>query len=177
MQIEDDIQIFGAAPNDQPIQQLETFRVVALKQTVMQRNSNGIERGPMQEREVLTRDVVLAILLPECGRPFRPKELRHQRADLSGRLRTILEQPHVTLWHQPISQICCAKKERFTSGINDLFVVGVCELRAHLRSQHQKKKRQLQDFELEHDSLRRKAYSNLAARGLNVTKIRMAEVL
>jgi hypothetical protein len=54
-----------------------------------------------------------------------------------------LEQPHVTLWHQPIAQICCAKKERFTGGIDDLFVVGVCELRARLGSQCQKKKRQL----------------------------------
>src|SRR6202795_206655 len=117
----------------------------------MQRNSNGVERGPMQEGDVLTRNIVLAILLPECGRPFRPKELRHQRVDLTRRLRAILEQPHVTLWHKPISQICGAKKERFTSGINDLLVVGVCELRARLRSQRQKKKRQLWDSELEHD--------------------------
>src|ERR1700676_1577721 len=108
----------------------------------MQRNSNGVEPGPMQERDVLTRDVVLAVFLPERGRPFRSKELQHQRADLTRRLRTTLEQPHVTLWHQPIAQICCAKKDRFTSGIDDLFVVGMCELRASLGNQRQKKKRQ-----------------------------------
>src|SRR5467141_3725559 len=114
----------------------------------MQRNSNRVEPGPMQERDVLTRDVVLAVLLPECGRPFGSKQLQHQRADLTRRLRATLEQPHVTFWHQPIAQICCAKKERFTSGIDDLFVVGVCELRARLGSQYQKKKRQLQKSEL-----------------------------
>src|SRR6202035_3879035 len=138
-------------------------RVVALKKAVMQRNSNGVEAGPMQERNVLPRDVVLAVLLPECGRPFRPKQLQHQRADLTRRLRAALEQPHVTLWHQPIPQICCAKKERFTRGIYDLFVVGVCELRARLGNQCQKKKWQLQKSELEHDALRWKAYTKLAA--------------
>src|SRR5882762_6161468 len=119
----------------------------------MQRNSNGVEPGPMQERDILTRDVVLAILLPECGRPFRSKELQQQRANLTRSLRATLEKPHVTLWHQPIAQICCAKKERFTGGIDDLFVVSVCELRASLGSQCQKKKWQLQKSELEHDSL------------------------
>jgi hypothetical protein len=84
-------------------------------------------------------------------------------------LRAALKQPHVTLWHQPIAQICCAKKERFTSGIDDLLVVGVRELRASLGSPHQKKKRQPQKSELEHDSLRRKAYTKLAApRGSDV---------
>jgi hypothetical protein len=74
-----------------------------------------------------------------------------------------LEQPHVTLWHQPIPKICCAKKERFTRGIYDLFVVGVCELRGPLGNQCQKKKRQLQKSELEHNSLRWKGYTKLAA--------------
>src|SRR5216683_7778139 len=143
MQIKDHIHIFGAAPGDQPVQQLETFRVVALKQAVMQRNSNGVEPGPMQERDVLTRDVVLAVLLPECGQPFRSKQLQHQRADLTRRLRTTLEQPHVTLWHQPIAQIYCAKKERFTSAIDDLLVISVCELRARRGNRCEKKKRQL----------------------------------
>src|ERR1700720_3649103 len=50
MQIKDHIQIFSTAPDDQPIQQPETFRVVALEQAVMQRNSNGVEPSPMQER-------------------------------------------------------------------------------------------------------------------------------
>src|SRR5229473_1830566 len=159
MQIKDHIHIFGAAPGDQPVQQLETFRVVALKKAVMQRNSNGVEAGPMQERDVIPRDVVLAVLLPECGRPFRSKQLQHQRADLTRRLRSTFEQPHVSLWHQPITQIGCAKKERFTSGIDDLFVVGVCELRAPLGNQCQEKKRQLQKSELEHDPLQRKAYT------------------
>ena len=109
----------------------------------MQRNSNGVEPGPTEERDVLTRYVVLAVLLPEHGRPLRSKELQHQRADFARRLRTTLEQPHVTLWHQPIAQTCCAKKERFASGIDDLFVVGVCELCASLGNQCQKKKRQL----------------------------------
>ncbi len=59
--------MFGAAPVDQPVQQLEAFSVVALKQVVMQRHANGVEAGPVQERDVLMRDVVLAILLPECG--------------------------------------------------------------------------------------------------------------
>src|SRR5262249_6864992 len=118
------------APNDQPVQQLETFGVIALKQAVMQRNSNGVEAGPVQERNVVTRNIVLAVLPPECGRSFRPKEFQHQGADLTRRLRTILEQPHVTLWHKPISQIGCPNKKRFTGGVNDLFVVGVSELRA-----------------------------------------------
>src|SRR5437763_15655796 len=86
MQVKNHIRVFRTAPDDQPVQQLETFRVVALKQAVMQRNSNGVEAGPMQERDVLTRDVVLAVLLPECGRPFRPQEFQHQRADLTRRL-------------------------------------------------------------------------------------------
>src|ERR1700687_6212919 len=84
-------------------------------------------------------------------------QLQHQRADLIRRLRSTFEQPHVTFWHQPITQIYCANKERFTSGIDDLLVVGVCELRAPLGNQCQEKKRQLQKSELEHDSLRRKA--------------------
>src|ERR1700732_2196516 len=121
------------------VQQLETFRVVALKQAVMQRNSNGVEPGPMQKRDVLARDVVLAVLLPECGRPFGPEEFKYQRANLTRRLRTTLEQPHVTFWHQPIAQIHCAKKKRFTRGIDDLFMVSVCELRVCLGNQHQKK--------------------------------------
>src|SRR5437660_7523372 len=99
MQIKDHIQTFGTAPEDQPVQQLETFRLVALKKAVMQRDSNGVEPGPMQERDVLPRDVVLAVLLPECGRPFTSKQLQHQPADLSRRLRATLEQPHITLWH------------------------------------------------------------------------------
>src|ERR1700726_4805133 len=108
MQIKDHIQTFSTAPEDQPVQQLETFRVVALKKAVMQRNSNGVEAGPMQERDVLTRDVVLAVLLPECGRLFRSKQLQHQRANLTRRLRSTVEQPHVTFWHQPVTQIRCA---------------------------------------------------------------------
>src|SRR5258708_27436463 len=165
MQIKDHIQIFGTAPQDQPVQQLETFRVVALKKAVMQRNSNGVEASPMQERDVLPRDVVLAVLLPECVRPFRSKQLQHQRTDLTRRLRATFEQPHVSFWYQPITQICCAKKERFTSGIDDLFMVGVCELCAPLGNQRQKKKRQLQKSELEHDSLQRKAYTTAMHRG------------
>src|SRR5882724_1390046 len=108
----------------------------------MQGNSNGVEPGAMQERDILARDVVFAVLLPECGRPFRSKELQHQRADLTGRLRTTLEKPHVTLWHQPIAQICRTDKERSTSSIDDMFVVGVCELCASLGNQGQKEKRQ-----------------------------------
>src|SRR5260370_1152342 len=61
----------------------ETFRVVALEKAVMQRNSNGVEAGAMQECDVLARDVVVAVLLPECGRPFRSKQLQHQRARTS----------------------------------------------------------------------------------------------
>src|SRR5262249_24434497 len=118
------------APNDQPVQQLETFRVIAIEQAVMQRNSNGVEAGPVQKRNVVTRDVVLAVLPPECSRSFRPKEFQHQGANLTRRLRTILEQPHVTLWHKPVAQICCPEKKRFIGGVDDLFVVGVSELRA-----------------------------------------------
>jgi hypothetical protein len=44
-------------------------------------------------------------------------------------------------------------------GGDDLFVVGVCELRAPLGSQCQEKKGQLQKSELEHDSLPLKAYT------------------
>src|ERR1700681_730481 len=99
MQIKDHIQAFGTAPEDQPVQQLETLRVVALEKAVMQRNSNGVEAGAMQECDVLARDIVVAVLLPECGRPFRSKQLQHQRADLTRRLRSTFEQPHVSLWH------------------------------------------------------------------------------
>src|ERR1700730_15184748 len=162
MQIKDHVQVFGTAPGDHPLKELETFRVIAIKQAVMQRNSNGVEPGPMQERDVLMRDVVLAVLLPECGRTIRSKQLQHQRANLTRRLRPALKQPHVTFRHQPIAQICCAKKERFAGGIDDLFVIGVCELGARLRSQRQKKKRQPQKSELEHGSLLRKAYTKLA---------------
>src|SRR5258708_11041712 len=137
----------------------------------MQRNSNGVEPGPMQERDVLARDVVLAVLLPECGRPFGSEEFKYQRADLTRRLRTTFKQPHVTLWHQPIAEICCANKERFPRGIDDLFVVSVRELRVCLGNQHQKKKRHLQKSE--HDSSRRKAYTKLAAcSGLEVHVVR-----
>src|SRR5260370_2908087 len=94
----------------------------------MQRNSNGVEPGPMQERDVLTGDVVLAVLLPECGRPFRSEELQHQRVDLTRRLRTALEQPHATLWHHPVAQIYCAKKQRFTRRIDHLFVTNAPDL-------------------------------------------------
>src|ERR1700675_715228 len=171
MQIEDHIQAFGTAPEDQPVQQHEALRVVALKQAVMQRNSNGVEAGPMQERDVLPRDVVLVVLLPECVRPFRPKQLQHQRADLTRRLRATFEQPHVTFWHQPVTQICCAKKKRFTRGINDLFVVGVCELRAPLGNECQKKKRQLKTTELEHDFLPRKAYTKTSFWRQSLSKV------
>src|SRR5215471_6622193 len=129
------------APSDQPVQQLETFRVIALEQAVMQRNSNGVEAGPVQECNVLTRNVVLAVLLPECGRAFRSQEFQHQGADLTRRLRTTLEQPHVTLWHQPISQIGCPEKKWFIGGVDDLFVVGVSELRASGGNQSQKNER------------------------------------
>src|ERR1700682_2286772 len=47
MQIKNHIQIFSTAPDDQPIQQPKTFRVVALEQGVMQRDSNGIEPSPV----------------------------------------------------------------------------------------------------------------------------------
>src|SRR5580765_8230482 len=67
MQIKDHIYAFGAAPVDQTVQQLETFRFVALKKAVMQRNSNGVEPDSMQERNVVMRNVVLAVLLPECS--------------------------------------------------------------------------------------------------------------
>src|SRR5258708_28985587 len=122
----------------------------------MQRNANGVESGAMQEREVVARYVVLAILLPECGRPFRSEEFQHQRADFRGRLRTALEEPHVTLWHQPVAEICCANKEGFAGGIDDLFVFGVSELRARMGSEHQKNKQKPRKTEFGHDSLRRK---------------------
>src|ERR1700676_968540 len=108
MQIKDHIQTFSTTPEDQPVQQLEALRVVALKKAVMQRNSNAIEAGAMQERDVLPRDVVLAVLLPECGRPLRSEQFQHQRADLTRRLRAPFESPHVTFWHQPVTQIRCA---------------------------------------------------------------------
>src|SRR6266478_3420817 len=77
MQIKDQIQTFGAAPGDQAIQQLKTFGVIGLEEVVMQRNANGIKSCAMQERDVLMRDVVVAVLLPECGGGFRPKKLQH----------------------------------------------------------------------------------------------------
>src|SRR5260370_32965778 len=105
------------APGDQPVQQLETLRVVALKQAVMQRNSNGVEPGPMQERDVLSRDVVFAVLLPKCGRPFRSKQLQHQSPNLPRTLRPAMEQPHLTLRHHPIPQILTTNKRRLATGI------------------------------------------------------------
>src|SRR5579864_8359972 len=95
MQIKDYVQTFSTAPADQPVQQLETIGIVAFKKTVVHRNPNGIEPGPMQKRDVLMRNVVLAVLLPECSRPFRSKQLQHQRVDFTGRLWTTFEQPHV----------------------------------------------------------------------------------
>src|SRR5260370_18971161 len=127
----------------------------------MQRDSNGVEPGAMQKRDILPRDVVIAVLLPECRRPFRSKQLQHQRADLTRRLKAVLEQPHITLWHHPIAQVCSAKKERFAGGIDNLFVVRVRELRFPLRSPCQKKQRQQKKSELEHDFLPPKAYTNL----------------
>src|SRR3982074_3986774 len=109
----------------------------------MQRNSNRVEPRPMQERDVLTCDIVLAVLLPECCRALGPKELEHQGLNLSRRLRPPFKQPHVAFRHQPISQIYCANKEWLASSIDDLFVVGVCELRVPLRSESQKKQRHL----------------------------------
>src|SRR5260370_41470075 len=88
----------------------------------MQRNSNGVEPGAMQEREIFPRDVAIAILLPECRRPFRSKQLQNQSADLARRLRAGLEQPHITFWHHPIDQVCSAKKERFAGRIDNLLV-------------------------------------------------------
>src|SRR5260370_9747163 len=106
----------------------------------MQRNENGVECGAMEEGEVVARYVVPAILLPERGRRFRSEKFQPQRADFRGRLRTALEEPHVTLWHHPVTEICCANKEGFSSSINDLFVFGVSELRARMGSEHQKNK-------------------------------------
>src|SRR5260370_680782 len=126
----------------------------------MQRDSNGVEPGAMQKRDIFQRDVVIAVLLPECRRPFRSKQLQHQSADLARRLRAVLEQPHITLWHHPIAQICRANEERFASRIDNLFVVGVGELRAPLRSPCQNKQRQQKKSELEHDFLPPKAYTN-----------------
>src|SRR5262249_60886532 len=156
MQIEDRVEAFCTAPGDHLVQQLESFRVVTLKQTVMQWNANSVEPGPMQEGNVLARDVVLAILLPECGRGFRSKEFQHQRADFARRLRAALEQPHVTFRHQPIPQIGGSHEERFTAGIDDLFVVGMRELRAAYGRKCQKKQ---QKSWLEHNFLCPKAYT------------------
>src|ERR1700756_953544 len=108
----------------------------------MQGNPNGIESGAIEEREVLARYVVLAILLPERGRPLRPEELQNQRPDFTRRLRTAFKQPHVTLWHQPVAEICCANQQGSAGGINDLFVVSVRELRFRLGSQQQKNRQQ-----------------------------------
>src|SRR5580704_9567836 len=132
MQIKDQIQMFGSAPSDQLVEQLEAIGVVTFKQAVMERNSNRVEARPMQERDVLPSDVVLAVLPPEFRRPFWSKQLEHQRSNLSGRLRATFEQPHVTFRHQPVTQICCTQQEWFTRGIDDLFMVGVGELRAPL---------------------------------------------
>src|SRR5947199_174684 len=107
----------------------------------MQRNSNRVEARAMQQRDVLLRDIVLAVFLPECRRPFWSKQLHHQPADLAKGLRAALEQPHVTLGHHPIAQIGGAKKEWFAGGIDNLFVLGVRELRAALGSASQKKNR------------------------------------
>src|SRR3982074_688646 len=107
----------------------------------MPASANREEPGPIQEGEVFTRDVGRAVLLPACRRALRSKELQHQRANLTGRLRSALEQPHVTLRHHPIAQICCPNKERLTGGIHDLFAVRVCELPAPFLSPCQKKKR------------------------------------
>src|SRR2546429_1209723 len=115
MQVKNHIHVFRTAPDDQPVQQLETFRVVALKQAVMQRNSNGVEAGPMQERDVLTRDVVLAVLLPECGRPFRPQEFQHQRADLTrDRKSTRLNSSHGYISY---AVFCLKKKKIYNTAI------------------------------------------------------------
>src|SRR5258708_9789847 len=151
MQIKDQIQTLGTAPEDQAVEKLEALRVVALKKAVMQRNSNGVEAGAMQERDVVPRYIVVAVLLPECSGRFRSKEFQHQGANLTGRLRATFEQPHVAFRHEPVTQIRGAKEERFTGGVDDLFVVGVCELRGPLGNQSQEKKGQLQESELGHD--------------------------
>src|SRR5258708_19221202 len=122
----------------------------------MQRNANGVESGAMQERLVDARYVVRGMLRAEWGGPFRSEKFQHQRADFRGRLRTALEEPHVTLWHHPVTEICCANKEGFSSSINDLFVFGVSELRARMGSEHQKNKQEPKKTEFGHDSLRRK---------------------
>jgi len=53
-----------------------------------------------------------------------------------------LEQPHVTSGTIQLAQIRSRRSQRFTGGIDDLFVVRVRELCAPLGSPHQKKKRQ-----------------------------------
>jgi len=102
----------------------------------------ALNPAPTQERDGSSRvNVVLAVLLPEHGRPLRSKEFQHQRADFARRLRTTLEQPHVTLWHQPnCPDLLREEGAVLPVAIDDLFVVGVCELCASLGNQCQKKK-------------------------------------
>src|SRR5215469_745555 len=66
MQIKDYVDLFGAAPGHQSVEQLETLRVIALKQAVMQRNPNRIESSSMQQSNILMRNIVLSVLSPEC---------------------------------------------------------------------------------------------------------------
>src|SRR5215472_7112409 len=65
VQIKNQINMFGAAPVDQLVQQLETIRVIALKQVVMQGHPNRIESGSMQQGDVLMRNVVPSVFPPE----------------------------------------------------------------------------------------------------------------
>jgi len=81
-------------------------------------------------------------LLPKCRRPFRPKQLHHQRPNLPRRLRPALEQPHISLRHHPIPQIRRPHKQRLASAIDNLFVLRVRKLCTPLRGPHQQKRRQ-----------------------------------
>jgi len=122
------------SPGDQLIKQLWKPSALSLSnRAVMQRNANGrLNPETMQlARGVVARYVVLSILLPERGRPFRSKEFQHQRADFRGRLRAAPRRAtYNPLAPSSLPRFVGANKEGFAGGINDLFVFGVSELRA-----------------------------------------------
>ena len=74
------------------------------EQPVRERHTHGVEARSFQQRQVITRDVLLAPLGPERARLIGADEVGDERFDVARRLRALPEVEHVAFGHEPVAE-------------------------------------------------------------------------
>src|SRR5450755_1194028 len=92
---------------------------------MVKRNADGVEPRAVDQFNILLRNVLVAVFMPEFLRLFWSDEFIEIRLDLASGLWPVFETKHVAFIHQPIAEVDSAQQQWLARGIDKLFAIAM----------------------------------------------------